>query len=283
MIIDGMDPFDRVQESVRVIHARAGGVEPKVGLILGSGLGSFADTFESAVVIPYHEIPFFQPTSVVGHPGRLVIGRVQGEWAIALQGRAHYYEGHSPQQLAHPTRVLCSLGIRALLVTNAAGAVNPNFLPGELMAISDHLNLAGWNPLTGPNDDRFGARFPDMSEAYDRRLLQLLLQTASKQSLGVRTGVYAMLAGPSYETPAEVRALRVLGADAVGMSTVSEVLIARQMGVKVAGLSCITNLAPGLRAKPLSHEEVAETAERVQGAFSAILREFIPQAGKLLG
>jgi purine-nucleoside phosphorylase len=272
-----MDLYEQVQESVRAIRAHTGPGEPKVGLILGSGLSSFAETLESGLAIPYPELPFFPPASVPGHPGRLVVGRIEGELAIALQGRAHYYEGYSPQQLAHPTRVLCALGIRTLVVTNAAGGVNPSFLPGELMAITDHINLAGWNPLIGPNDERFGVRFPDMSAAYDHRLLELLIQTASRQSIRLRTGVYAMLAGPSYETPAEVRALRVLGADAVGMSTVPEVLVARQMGVRVAGMSCITNLAPGVGAKPVTHEEVAETAHRVQGVFSAILRQFIAQ------
>ncbi len=273
-----MGLYEEVQQTVKAIRGRAGTATTKVGIILGSGLGPFADNFEEKIVVPYAELPNFPRVSIPGHAGRLVIGRVGGEPVIALQGRVHYYEGYSPSQVAFPARVLCALGIRVLVVTNASGTINPSFVPGDLMAIVDHLNLAGWNPLVGPNDDRLGPRFPDLSAAYDPALLLLMAEIADRQGIGVRKGVYAMLRGPSYETPAEIRALRILGADAVGMSTVPEVLVARHMGVRVAGLSCIANLAAGIGAKPLTHEEVAATANRTRDVFAAVLQAFLPAA-----
>lgn len=272
--------YDLVQETVAAIRARAGGV-PKVGIILGSGLGEFADTFADQVVVSYRDLPHFPHSSVPGHAGRLVIGTLGGEPVVAMQGRVHFYEGYSPERVSFPARVLCSLGIKALVVTNAAGCVNAALRPGDLMAITDHLNLSGFNPLNGPNDDRLGPRFPDMSTAYHPALLQLLYASAAAQSVDLRRGVYAMLSGPSYETPAEIRMLRVLGADAVGMSTVPEAIVAAHMGVKVTGISCITNLAAGIGNKPLSHEEVAETAGRVRDVFARLLTAFLPAAAKV--
>lgn len=267
--------FERVQETVAVVRAKAPAT-PKVGVILGSGLGGFADTLESRVALPYADLPHFPRSSVPGHAGKLVLGSLGGEPIVAMQGRVHFYEGYAPAEVAFPARVLCALGIRSLVVTNAAGGIHASLRPGDLMAITDHINLSGWNALVGPNDDRLGPRFPDMSQAYHPALLERLLAIASRQKVDLKRGVYAILSGPSYETPAEIRALRVLGADAVGMSTVPEVVAATHMGVKVAGISCITNLAAGIGNKPLSHEEVAETANRVTATFSRLLAEFLP-------
>jgi purine-nucleoside phosphorylase len=273
--------FEDLHYTANAIRTRAGKVAPKIGVILGSGLGEFADSFEEKVVLPYGDLPNFPRVSVPGHAGRLVLGWIGGEPAVAMQGRIHYYEGFSPSQVAFPARVLCALGIEALTVTNASGTLNPSFAPGELMAIVDHINAAAWSPLVGPNDDRLGPRFPDMTAAYDPALIELLLQAGARAGVSLRKGVYAMLRGPSYETPAEIRALRVLGADAVGMSTVPEVIVARHMGVKVAGLSCITNLAAGIGPRPLTHEEVAATANRSRDIFCSVLRGFLPAAARL--
>jgi purine-nucleoside phosphorylase len=211
----------------------------------------------------------------------LVVGRVQGEPVVAMQGRVHYYEGYSPEQVGFPARVLCALGIKALVVTNAAGAIKLASRPGDLMAITDHLNLAGFNVLVGPNDERLGPRFPDMSRAYDPALTSLLREVAQKAGIPLSQGVYACLSGPSYETPAEIRMLRALGADAVGMSTVPEVIVAGHMGVKVAGVSCLTNLAAGIGDQPLSHQEVSETADRVREVFCRLLAGFIPEVARV--
>lgn len=271
-----MGLYEQVQETARAIRERAGGLAPRVGIILGSGLGAFADGFARQVVIPYKDLPHFPESSVPGHAGRMVLGEVAGEPVVAMQGRVHAYEGFTPAQVAFPARVLCALGIRGLVVTNAAGGINTQFVPGDLMAITDHINLSGWNALTGPNDDRLGPRFPDMSRAYAPSLRQLLLGCAQRTQVSLRQGVYAMVAGPSYETPAEIRMLRAVGADAVGMSTVPEVVAAGHMGVPVVGISCITNLAAGVGDQPLTHEEVAETANRVAGIFSRLLTDFLP-------
>ena len=275
-----MGLYEEVQQTAKLIRQRSGGPAPKLGIILGSGLGSFAESLEDKVVLTYAELPHFARVSVPGHAGRLACGAVGGEPVIVLEGRIHFYEGYTPAQVAFPARVLCALGIRVLLVTNASGGVNPAFTAGDLMAISDHLNFAGWNPLVGPNDERFGPRFPDLSAAYEPALLSLMSEVAARRGIALKRGVYAMLRGPSYETPAEVRALRTLGADAVGMSTIPEVIVARQMGVKVAGLACISNLAAGLTAKPLTHEEVAATADRVRDVFAGLLRDFVPAAAR---
>jgi purine-nucleoside phosphorylase len=276
-----MSLFEQLQETSAAIRSRSPGFNPKVGIILGSGLGEFADGFSDKVVIPYPELPYFPASSVVGHAGRLVMGKVGGEPVVAMQGRVHFYEGFTPAQVAFPTRVLCSLGIRALVVTNAAGGVNFDFRPGDLMMITDHLNLSGYNPLVGHNDERLGPRFPDMSAAYAPQLRKLLKETAAQRKIALKEGVYASVSGPSYETPAEIRMLRTLGADAVGMSTVPEVIAASHMGVPVAGVSCITNLAAGIGEKPLSHQEVAETANRVKDVFGSLLSAFLPAAARL--
>jgi purine-nucleoside phosphorylase len=257
-------------------------LEPAIGVILGSGLGGFADRLARATVIPYEEIPYFPVSRVAGHPGRLVVGELREGDAtvplVAMQGRVHGYEGWTAEDVAFGARVLCRLAIRALLVTNAAGGVNPSFAPGDLVRIVDHLNLSGANPLAGDNDERLGPRFPDLSDAYDPRLGVLLDEAAAATGVPLRRGVYACMPGPSYETPAEVRMLRGLGADLVGMSTVPEVIAARHMGVPVAGISVVTNYAAGLARKPLSHEEVAETAERVRDRLSALVSAFLMRA-----
>jgi purine-nucleoside phosphorylase len=276
-----MGHYEQIHETAQAIRKRAAGHQPKVGIILGSGLGEFAEGLAKKVVIPYAELPHFPHSSVPGHAGRLVLGEVGGEPIVAMQGRVHAYEGYSPAQVAFPARVLCALGIHTLVVTNAAGGVNLDFKPGDLMVITDHLNLSGYNPLVGANDDRMGPRFPDMTTAYPTALQAQLLSSAQNVGVELKQGVYAVLAGPSYETPAEIRMLRILGADAVGMSTVPEVIAARHMGVQVAGISCITNLAAGIGNKPLTHEEVAETAHRVKDVFRRLLESFLPIVARM--
>lgn len=273
--------YEQLQETVEAIRVRAGERTPAIGIILGSGLGAFADTFEERVSVPYAELSHFPRSSVPGHAGRLVLGRLGGETVVAMQGRVHLYEGYAPWQVAYPARVLCALGIRTLVVTNAAGGIQHGMVPGDLMAITDHINLSGVNPLVGHNDERLGLRFPDMSAAYHPALTRLLLETGQQVGVSLKQGVYAILSGPSYETPAEIRALRALGADAVGMSTIPEVVAAAHMGVKVAGVSCITNFAAGMGDRPLSHEEVSDTAHRVRGVFCQLLEKFLPAAAKL--
>lgn len=255
---------------------------PAAGLVLGSGLGGFADRLRRAVAIPYEEIPSFPISRVPGHAGRLVLGDLEVGGAsvpvAAMQGRVHGYEGWKAEDVAFGARVLAGLGVRLLVLTNAAGGVNPAYGPGDLVRIVDHLNLSGENPLAGENDDRLGPRFPDLSDAYDPRLGLLLDSVAARLGLTLRHGVYACMPGPSYETPAEVRMLRLLGADLVGMSTVPEVIAARHMGVPVVGISVVTNHAAGLSRRPLSHTEVAETAESVKGRLSALVEGFLPEA-----
>ncbi|MFN7131699.1 MAG: purine-nucleoside phosphorylase [Myxococcales bacterium] len=271
--------YEQLQQTVAEIRRRST-VQPKVGIILGSGLGAFADSLASPTIIPYSELPNFPTSSVPGHAGRLVLGTLEGAPIVAMQGRVHMYEGYAPWQAAFPARVLCALGIHTLVVTNAAGGIRDDLLPADLMVITDQINLSGQNPLIGHNDDRLGPRFPDMSAAYAPELRELLLGAAERLKLPLKQGVYVQLSGPAYETPAEIRMLRTLGADAVGMSTVPEVIVASHMGVRCAGISCITNLAAGIGKKPLSHEEVAETAEQVRDRFTALLRAFLPLAAK---
>jgi purine-nucleoside phosphorylase len=271
---DGL--FEKVQECVAVVKQRASGLAPKAAVILGSGLGDFADSLQNKVVIPYAELPHFPHSSVVGHAGRLVLGTLEGQPLVAMQGRVHFYEGYEPWQVAFPARVLCALKPNGLVVTNAAGGINLDFKVGDLMAITDHINLSGWNALIGHNDERFGPRFPDMSHAYDPGLRAKLLECAKAESIALKQGVYVCLSGPSYETPAEIRMLRTVGADAVGMSTVPEVVAASHMGIKVAGISCVTNLAAGIGKEPLSHAEVSEVANRVRGVFGRLLSRFLP-------
>ncbi len=257
---------------------------PAVGVVLGSGLSAFADRLERAASIPYPQIPGFPAVRVPGHPGRLVIGELDTEEGpvpvVAMQGRVHGYEGWPAADVAFGARVLCGLGIRALLVTNAAGGVNPSLGPGDLVRITDHLNLSGQNPLVGDNDDRLGPRFPDLSEAYDERLGALMDEVAREVGVPLARGVYACVLGPSYETPAEIRMLRALGADLVGMSTVPEVIAARHMGVPVAGLSVVTNHAAGLSRRKLSHEEVAVAADRVRDQLGALAARFLARVGR---
>jgi purine-nucleoside phosphorylase len=257
---------------------------PAVGLVLGSGLSAFAERLESATTIPYGEIPGFPVSRVPGHPGRMVIGELAGAEGrvsvAAMLGRVHAYEGWPAEDVAFGARVLCALGVKVLALTNAAGAVNPDLAPGDLVRITDHLNLSGQNPLVGDNDERIGTRFPDMSHAYDPRLGDLLDATAADLGIALRRGVYACMLGPSYETPAEVRMLRTLGADLVGMSTVPEVIVARHMGVPAVAVSVVTNLASGLSTRPLSHGEVAETADRVRDRIGALLAAFLTRAAR---
>ncbi len=257
---------------------------PAAGVILGSGLGGFADRLGRATAIPYEEIPGFPVSRVPGHAGRLVVGELDGEGGAvgvaAMQGRVHAYEGWSAEDVAFGARVLCGLGARVLVVTNAAGAVNPTLAPGDLVRITDHLNLSGQNPLVGENDERIGPRVPDLSEASDARLGALLEERARALGIALGRGVYACMLGPSYETPAEIRMLRALGADLVGMSTVPEVIAARHMGVPVCGVSVVTNLAAGLARHPLSHAEVEATAERVRERMGALVADFLPRASR---
>jgi purine-nucleoside phosphorylase len=252
--------------------------ESPVAVVLGSGLGAFADALDQARGLPFTDLPGFPKATVQGHKGRLVYGRLGQTPVLALQGRLHGYEGHDAATVAFPARVFGVLGARALVVTNAAGGSNPSFAAGDLMRITDHINLTGRNPLIGSNEEALGPRFPDLSRAYDPRLATALEEAARKTSQTLKAGVYLQMNGPSYETPAEVRMARAMGADAVGMSTVPEVIVAAHMGMPVAGISCITNLAAGIAQHTLTHEEVMEVARAVEGRFLALLRAFIPLA-----
>lgn len=249
--------------------------KPTIGLVLGSGLGVLADEIEQPVIIPYEEIPGFTKSTVVGHKGQLVIGKLDGKQVVAMQGRFHYYEGHGLDAVVFPIRVMKQIGVETMIVTNAAGGINESYQAGDLMLIADHLNLTYRNPLIGPNDEKLGARFPDMSEAYSKALRALAKEVAGEQGIKLQEGVYAGLLGPSYETPAEIRMLRTLGGDAVGMSTVPEVIVARHMDVKVLGISCISNMAAGILEQPLSHEEVMETTERVKTTFLSLVHGIV--------
>ena len=273
-----MSLYGDVQEAVAAVR-EVTSLAPTVGVVLGSGLGGFAQHLEGREVVPYVEIPYFPESRVAGHAGQLVLGTLEGVPCAVMSGRVHYYEGHTLQKVTFPIRVLAALGIRSLVVTNAAGAVNPTFAPGDLMVIVDHLNLLGDNPLRGPNDERLGPRFPDMSEAYHPEGRKALHDAAREANLTLREGVYAGLMGPSYETPAEIRMLQRLGADAVGMSTVAEVIVAVHAGLRVAGLSVITNRAAGLTQNKLSHDEVKEIGARVEGSLEAILRGTLRRLG----
>ena len=262
---------------VRDLLAIPAGTSP-VALVLGSGLGAFADSLSNARGVAFTKLPHFPMSTVQGHKGRLVFGEQNGVPVLALQGRLHGYEGHDAATVAFPARVMAALGARALLVTNAAGGCNPEFKPGDLMRITDHLNLTGKNPLIGHNEDALGPRFPDLSRAYDPRLGAAMVQAAMDVGVALKSGVYAQMNGPSYETPAEVRMARILGADAVGMSTVPEVIVAAHMGMPCAGISCITNLAAGLSPQPLSHQEVMEVAAAVEKNFLALLGALVGKA-----
>ena len=244
---------------------------PTVGMVLGSGLGDFADTLENAVSIPFSDIPNFPIPTVPGHAGALVFGRKQGRDVVILQGRTHYYEGLSQQELTLPIRVLAALGVKTLVLTNACGGVNLSFTPGDLMLICDHINFSGANPLLGANLDSFGPRFPDCSNIYTASLRAAIKEKAACAGIGLQEGVYAMYSGPNYETPAEIRMFRILGADVVGMSTVPEALVAAHCGMDVVGISCVTNMAAGVLPQKLSHAEVIEVAAQVHDKFQSLL------------
>ncbi|MFC5531679.1 purine-nucleoside phosphorylase [Cohnella yongneupensis] len=265
-----------IDEAAAYIRSKTS-IAPEIGLILGSGLGVLGDELENAVTIHYADIPHFPVSTVEGHAGELVIGNLQGRSVALMRGRFHMYEGYEPERTALPVRVMKALGVKTLLVTNAAGGVNLSYKPGNLMLISDHLNLTGRNPLMGPNDNALGVRFPDMSDAYSRRLRNVSKETAAQLGFSVQEGVYAGLLGPNYETPAEIRMLRTIGADAVGMSTVSEVIVARHSGIEVLGISCISNMAAGILDQPLSHEEVMETTELVKEQFLSLVLNVLPK------
>ncbi|HYT74499.1 MAG TPA: purine-nucleoside phosphorylase [Vicinamibacterales bacterium] len=271
-----MTYLQKVDEAAGAIKRRAGASVPDVAIVLGSGLGDFASTLQGAISMPYGELPDWPASRVVGHEGRLVIGALAGRRVAALSGRAHFYEGHDLRAVTFATRVLGRLGLKILILTNAAGGINSRDLtPGTLMVIDDHINLLGSNPLIGPNEDLFGARFPDLTEVYSKRLRGIADEIAKAQALRIGHGVYVAVHGPSYETPAEIRYLRTIGADAVGMSTVPEAIVARQMGMEVLGISCITNAAAGVLPQPLNHNEVMEVARQVRGAFAALLEGII--------
>jgi purine-nucleoside phosphorylase len=263
--------YARVQAAAASIRARLGGVAPQVGLILGSGLGSWADKLDGATRIDYADIPGFPRSHVVGHAGRLVVGQRAGATCVAMQGRVHMYEGHSAATVALPARVLITLGAKVLIVTNAAGGLRPDWAPGTLMLIRDHLDFLRDHPLRGENDERLGPRFPDMTRAYAPELRAIVKDVARERGVGLEEGVYCAMPGPCYETPAEVRMLQILGGDATGMSTVPEVIVASHMGARVIGISCITNKAAGITGEKLSHEEVTETAARVRGEFEGLI------------
>ncbi|OZM57130.1 purine-nucleoside phosphorylase [Lottiidibacillus patelloidae] len=250
---------------------------PEIGLILGSGLGILADEIEEAKKFPYEEIPEFPVSTVEGHKGQLVIGKLQGKTVIAMQGRFHFYEGYSLEKVTFPVRVMKEIGVKNIIVTNAAGGVNEDFSAGDLMVITDHINNTSVNPLIGPNDSAFGVRFPDMSDAYNKELSMQALEVGKKLNIPLQKGVYVGNTGPSYETPAEVRMIRKLGGDAVGMSTVPEVIVARHAGMKVLGISCISNMAAGILDQPLTHDEVMETTEMVKENFLSLVKEIIKE------
>lgn len=265
-----MSELDKVAQATRCIKGKAS-ISPEVGLILGSGLGVMADQLTDSVKVPYADIPNFPVSTVDGHAGNLVLGELSGCTIVAMQGRFHFYEGYALKEVTFPVRVMKALGAHTLIVTNAAGGINENWQSGDLMLIRDHINFTNQNPLIGANEADWGPRFPDMSQAYDPDLRKLAHDVAKEQGIRLREGIYAGVTGPSYETPAEIRMLRTLGGDAVGMSTVSEVIVARHMAMKVLGISCVTNMAAGVLDQPLSHEEVVETAARVRETFMTLV------------
>jgi purine-nucleoside phosphorylase len=268
--------YARAERAAKFILSKTK-LRPKIALVLGSGLGAFADELTDAMRIPYQKIPNFPRSTAVGHSGLLVIGKAEGIAVAAMQGRVHLYEGYSAREVAFAMRVFGRMGMRSAILTNAAGGINPEFKQGALVVIRDHINLQGANPLVGSNDERFGPRFPDMTQAYWRSYREIALAEAKRLGIEAHEGVYAALLGPSYETPAEIRYLRTIGADLVGMSTVPEVIVARHMGIRVLGISCVTNMAAGILDRPLDHSEVLETGERVKGQFIALLRAVIPR------
>jgi purine-nucleoside phosphorylase len=273
--------FERAGEAADFISSQTS-LRPKIALVLGSGLGAFADEFDDATKIPYAKIPHYPQSTAIGHAGKLVIGKVGPIPVAGMQGRVHLYEGYSAKEVVFPIRVFARMGVKAVILTNAAGGIKREFVQGRLVVISDHINLQGVNPLTGPNDERFGLRFHDMTTAYDKRFREMAVGEGNRMGIGLFEGVYAGLLGPSYETPAEIRFLRGIGADLVGMSTVPEVIAARHSGIRVLGISCVTNAAAGILDQPLNHLEVLETAERVKGQFIGLLKAVIPRIAEAI-
>jgi len=275
------DRFSAAESAAQVILARTA-LRPTIGLVLGSGLGGFADSLTDATRVPYADIPSFPQSTAIGHAGRMVIGKAGSVAVAAMQGRVHLYEGYSAREVTFPIRVFGRMGIRAVILTNAAGGINLSYSQGALVLIRDHINLQGTNPLVGPNDDRFGVRFPDMTQAYSRAYREIARAEAKMLGVTLHEGAYAGLLGPSYETPAEIEYLRRIGADLVGMSTVAEVIAARHMGINVLAISCVTNMAAGILDQPLSHAEVMETGERVKTTFESLLRAVLPRLAESL-
>jgi purine-nucleoside phosphorylase len=272
------DQYARAETAAQSI-LKATALRPRIGLVLGSGLGGFADSLTEATRIPYEKIPGFPRSTAIGHAGQMVIGKSGTIPVAVMQGRVHLYEGYSAQEVAFPMRVFGRMGIRSIILTNAAGGINLNYQQGALVLIRDHINLQGANPLVGPNDDRFGVRFPDMTDLYAKEYRSFAQEEAGKLGMALHEGVYAALLGPSYETPAEIHYLRTIGADLVGMSTAFEAIAARHTGIKVLAISCVTNMAAGILDQPLSHKEVMETGERVKASFEALLRAVLPRIG----
>lgn len=270
------DKFSAADSAAQLILSRTP-LRPKIGLVLGSGLGAFADSLADAAHVPYTEIPSFPHSTAIGHAGRMVIGKAGSVAVAAMQGRVHQYEGYSAHEVSFPIRVFGRMRIRAVVLTNAAGGINRSYAQGALVLIRDHINLQGTNPLVGANDDRFGVRFPDMTQAYSRQYRAAAREEAGKLGIALHEGVYAAMLGPSYETPAEIEYLRRIGADLVGMSTVAEVIAARHMGMAVLAISCVTNMAAGILDQPLSHDEVMETGARVRTTFESLLRAVLPR------
>lgn len=273
-----MSYFDEVNEAAEFLRAKLGRLRPRIGIVLGSGLGAAAEAVRNAVIVAYDEIPHFPKSTVEGHSGRLVAGTLGGAQVVVMQGRVHFYEGYSAQDITFPMRVMGALGIRAVILTNAAGGIAQGLRIGQLVVIADHINMMGWNPLAGPNEPRFafdrpncGLRFCDMSEAYSKRLRQVAMQAAELEGETLEEGIYVAVSGPSFETPAEIRAYRTLGATLVGMSTVPETIVARHMGIEVLGISCVTNLAAGLSPTPLSHADVFEAGKQVERKLADLL------------
>lgn len=273
--------YARAEAAAKFIQKKTK-LRPQIALVLGSGLGAFADEFAGATRIPYAKIPHFPRSTAIGHAGQLVLGTVEDVPVVGMQGRVHLYEGYSAKDVVFPIRVLARMGVRAVILTNAAGGIKKDFTQGRLVVIRDHINLQGTNPLIGPNDQHFGTRFPDMTAAYDKKFRELALAEGRRLQLDLDEGVYAALSGPTYETPAEICYLRGIGADLVGMSTVPEVIAARHSGLHVLGISCVTNAAAGILDQPLDHKEVLQTAERVKGQFIGLLRAIIPDIASAL-
>jgi purine-nucleoside phosphorylase len=275
--------YDQVIEAAAFLRPKLGSLDPRVGIVLGSGLGAVAEAVIDPVIVPYAEIPHFPCSTVEGHSGRLLAGSLGGAPAVIMQGRVHFYEGYSPLEVTFPMRVMGALGVRAVVLTNAAGGIATGYHLGQLVLLADHINMMGWNPLNGPNEPRFGfragagLRFFDMTEAYSKGLRELARMAAAEEGFALEEGVYLATPGPSFETPAEIRAFQALGATLVGMSTVPETIVARHMGIEVLGISCVTNLAAGLSTTPLSHEEVFETGRKVEGRLAGLLKRLTPR------